>query len=72
VQTLTLVGKGRAAAVLVRGTTRIPAGKSRRVTVKLTKRLRKPVKVRLRIIATAPDGTKATIARTLKLTRRTG
>jgi hypothetical protein len=38
--------------------------------IKLKKRLRKPVKVRLRIVATAPDGTKATIARTLKLSPR--
>ena len=71
VQTLTLVGaKARAAVVLARGSTRIPAGKSRRVTVTLKKRLRKTVKVRLRIVATSPDGTKATITRTLKLTRR--
>ena len=70
-QTLTSAGgKGRAAAVLGRGTTRIPAGKSRRIVVKLKKRLRKTVSVRLRIVATAPDGTKATITRTLKLTPR--
>jgi hypothetical protein len=71
-QTLTLVGKGgKAAAVLARGSTRIPAGTSRRITVKLKKRLRKTVKVRLRIVATSSDGTKATITKTLKLTRRT-
>jgi hypothetical protein len=70
-QTLTTVsGKGKAAAVLARGTTRIPAGKSKRITIKLEKRLRKTVKVRLRIVATSPDGTKATITRTLKLSPR--
>jgi predicted outer membrane repeat protein len=73
-QTLTTVGgKGRAAAVIARGTTRIPAGTSRRISVRLTaagRRLRKTVKVRLRIVATAPDGTEATITRTLRLSRR--
>jgi hypothetical protein len=74
-QTLATVGgKGRAAAVIARGTTRVPAGKSRRITVKLTaagKRLRaRTIKVRLRIVATSPDGTKATITRRSKLTRR--
>ncbi|MDA0171481.1 hypothetical protein OJ998_20440 [Solirubrobacter taibaiensis] len=72
--TQTLTTRSGASAVLARGTTRIPNGGKRRLTLKLTpagKRLikRKAVKVRLRIVAVSPDGTRATITRTVRARR---
>jgi hypothetical protein len=58
-----------AVAVLLAGT---PAARADSPPALVQDLLPGPVKVRLRIAATAPDGTKATITRTLKLTRRKG
>ncbi|HEX6020540.1 MAG TPA: ELWxxDGT repeat protein [Solirubrobacter sp.] len=73
-QTLTTTRAG-ASAVLARGSTRIPAGGKRRLTLKLTKAgkrqlKRKTLRLRLRIVATGPDGARATITRTVKVKRK--
>jgi hypothetical protein len=62
-----LVAHGK---LLGRGRTTIGAGQTKRLTIKLKRRLKRSVRAKLTIIATGPTGLKTTVRKTVRLKRR--